>query len=606
MKPETPKPGIPKPFEIGLVLAGAVSAGAYTAGVMDYLFEVLDAWYQAKTRGDDVPTHEVKIKVIAGASAGGMTTAIAAVELLRRANDPEGTRDPAYRSLPYQAWVEKIDITRLLGIRDISTSEPLQSLLDASVIEEIASEVIDVDAIPPWKPIPFLDRELKLYLTLGNLRGLPYEFKLRGETGLPYGMTDHADYQYIEIKPDTPRADWIKLRNAAIATGAFPVGLASRLIQRDTNEYRERIYKDGRAISGLLKLDSQVNEPYNFVAVDGGTLNNEPIELARSVWERFTQDDKERINSVETLEQVRQEVRNRTESNGYALIMVDPFPDQADMGKNATPADTALSNIVGPLVSALRAQSLFKIEELLRAGDQDADDRFLIAPIRYTETGKKAMNAIASGFLGGFGGFLAREFREHDYRLGRRNCQRFLQKYFVLEKEEAHGRGWTLHNDYLIKDPADQTPYYPIIPVVPDDRLRKPQGEDNPWPTYTPLHARKLLAGLSVRTRALMKKTLPFGWVDSPWAMGIIILTAFLVGVGEYVKAARSVDQVWLFDGLKNGYILIFQVILFSCFLMLVVLRIGKQLIERKLIKKVYAMLMERMREWGILNEKRS
>ncbi len=70
-----------------------------------------------------------------------------------------------------------------------------------------------------------------------------------------------------------------------MATGAFPVGLAARLIKRDTFEYRERLSKDGRPLSGLMAMDNTVDKAYNFVAVDGGMLNNEPIELARSVWE---------------------------------------------------------------------------------------------------------------------------------------------------------------------------------------------------------------------------------------------------------------------------------------------------------------------------------
>ena len=32
-------------FHLGLTMAGAVSAGCYTAGVMDYLFEILDLYY---------------------------------------------------------------------------------------------------------------------------------------------------------------------------------------------------------------------------------------------------------------------------------------------------------------------------------------------------------------------------------------------------------------------------------------------------------------------------------------------------------------------------------------------------------------------------------
>jgi len=75
-------------FEIGLVMGGAVSAGAYTSGVLDFLFETLDAWEAAKKREDTlprnekkIPPHNVKISVVAGGSAGGMIAAISAGEL---------------------------------------------------------------------------------------------------------------------------------------------------------------------------------------------------------------------------------------------------------------------------------------------------------------------------------------------------------------------------------------------------------------------------------------------------------------------------------------------------------------------------------------------
>jgi hypothetical protein len=66
-------------FEIGLVMAGAVSAGAYAAGVVDFLIQALDQWHEGK-RDDDprCPRHDVSLKVLAGASAGGMSVAIAA------------------------------------------------------------------------------------------------------------------------------------------------------------------------------------------------------------------------------------------------------------------------------------------------------------------------------------------------------------------------------------------------------------------------------------------------------------------------------------------------------------------------------------------------
>src|SRR4051812_25889976 len=100
-----------RPFEIGIVMAGAVSAGAYTAGVLDFLIEALDAWHNAKAAGDlAAPRHEVRLKALTGASAGGITAAVAAVAL--------GERFPPVRQYPvarggagdnklFSTWVDK-------------------------------------------------------------------------------------------------------------------------------------------------------------------------------------------------------------------------------------------------------------------------------------------------------------------------------------------------------------------------------------------------------------------------------------------------------------------------------------------------------------------
>ena len=72
-------------FETGIVMAGAISAGAYSAGVMDFIIEALDAYEQAKNEPDwDGPRHSVRIPVLAGASAGGMTAAISALQVFPR------------------------------------------------------------------------------------------------------------------------------------------------------------------------------------------------------------------------------------------------------------------------------------------------------------------------------------------------------------------------------------------------------------------------------------------------------------------------------------------------------------------------------------------
>ena len=68
-------------FRLAINMPGAISAGAYTAGVLDFLTEALDAWYEAKRNHEAVPAHDVMIEAFTGASAGGMCAAISAILL---------------------------------------------------------------------------------------------------------------------------------------------------------------------------------------------------------------------------------------------------------------------------------------------------------------------------------------------------------------------------------------------------------------------------------------------------------------------------------------------------------------------------------------------
>ena len=99
-------------FEIGLVLAGAVSAGAYTAGVMDFLFEALDAWYARRNDDDRLPNHNVVVRVIAGASAGGINGAIASATCRYRFPPVNLKNVERYGSNNpfFSTWVTDIDI----------------------------------------------------------------------------------------------------------------------------------------------------------------------------------------------------------------------------------------------------------------------------------------------------------------------------------------------------------------------------------------------------------------------------------------------------------------------------------------------------------------
>jgi predicted acylesterase/phospholipase RssA len=125
-----------KPFELGLVMAGAISAGAYTGGVIDFLVQALDEWYKAKSAGAKVPRHDVKLKVMSGASAGGITAAIAAGAIASRFPPVTDVANSTFSDNKlFDSWVNRIDITSLLGVTDLQNKKaPVRSLLDAGLV----------------------------------------------------------------------------------------------------------------------------------------------------------------------------------------------------------------------------------------------------------------------------------------------------------------------------------------------------------------------------------------------------------------------------------------------------------------------------------------
>jgi hypothetical protein len=418
-------------FEIGLVMAGAISAGAYSAGVVDFLIEALDAYEAAKSQsGWDGPTHNVKLPVIAGASAGGMTAALAALHLFRDIEHARSNTNPpaSENNRLYSSWVTDISIERLLETSDMVTprgSTPgVRSALCCTVLEDIVARAFALSATPRQRAWVGRDNDknLAVILTISNLRGVPYSFKIFGNRKVDrYGMLNHGDY--LEFKIGLSQGDgtdvlnvrnssdpnWDLFRKGALATGAFPIGLLPRSLKRPVGDYfgglrvgRQQVDGSFKAMIPHLHLEPQAM--YEFISVDGGLLDNEPLELAR----RYLSGGPHLRNS-----------RNGNEAR-RALILVDPFPNFQELP--AEGSDDRMMSVVPSLLSTLIDQARFKPEELALAGDDRVFSRFMIAP-----TGP-----IACGSLGGFGGFLHQSFRRHDYLLGRRNAQAFLRWKFSL------------------------------------------------------------------------------------------------------------------------------------------------------------------------------
>lgn len=457
-------------FEFGLVMAGAISAGAYTAGVVDFLIEALDAWEEARRLdGYRGPQHRALLKVMSGASAGGMTSAIAGVALqsvvqpVRNVDAPP----PAEYNRLYDAWVRRIDVSYLLQTGDLVPGMPVRSLLDCTELERISQDSLVTSPLPVGRA--YVADPLPVYLTIANLRGVPYGFELFGEGAKPYGMFAHADHVAFAISRsgaplpaalpldpnDMASEGWKKLAQAALATGAFPIGLRSRVLARRFTDF------DGRFTKSPRWPQPVPADPFDILCVDGGLMNNEPLELAR----------KALTNDAHAAE-------GTVASEG--VIMIDPFPNTASFDPNWVPRDGLLP-VAGQMFSALINQARFKAEELDLASKPDVYNRYLIAPSRRSTTdGSTLEPAMASAILGGFGGFLSESFRRHDFQLGRRNCQAFLRTHFCLPESNALFETWPSadeREEWYVRDSGTDTlmtfkkedpqRMLPIIPLMP-------------------------------------------------------------------------------------------------------------------------------------------
>lgn len=469
--PPNPQPE-PGTYQLGLCMAGAVSAGAYTAGALDFLIEALDSWDAARETDKTAPSHRVRLRALSGASAGGMCAAILAA-LLHRRFPP--ARDAASRAANplWQAWVEGPDIGRLLDTSDrADPSAPLLSLLNVAALQGIVDGVLDA----PGQPVrrAWVAEALPIALSVGNLRGVPYGMGLGGGGTAAHKMRMHADsadfvlgaagahpgHVPLAAPAGSGAGNWPLLGQAALASGAFPLALRARRLSRAGGDYETRevlVPGDGHPASAYrdpvvakLRPDwpgGATPNPYDYLCVDGGVFDNEPLEFCRrhmmdAPGQRLVRDAR---------------FADRT------VLMLDPFPDTP--GEGPSDAATPLSGLIAPLISAWKMQCRFGAVDVALVAMPDVVSRMMLTPSRGRRD--EASGApLAAGGLGAFLGFFHREFRAHDFRLGRRNMQRFLQVHFALPAENPlfataavqPAGGWV--------DPDIKPGWLPIIPLA--------------------------------------------------------------------------------------------------------------------------------------------
>ena len=295
------------------------------------------------------------------------------------------------------------------------------------------------------------------------------------------------------------------MRDAAVSTGAFPIGLEYGFFDVESkyikhNEILSEMYDD---------LDTSITT-HNFrsAMIDGGLINNEPFELTEDLMMKrlgkiYPGMDEEKIRAMKN----------------YTILIVDPFPSEKRIPKTNTPNEADEENMypydffgaIGQLIMTVRTQLLIKPKLIKKAFDEGDFSCFLIAPRRRVfqkdkdgkikkedgkyvlkfevdENGNKLADsdgnpipsvyngslAIACGCLGGFGGFLDKSFRKHDFRLGQINCKSFLRTHFrfnikkTLEnpifKDSYRNEAAEIFKVKVVED--DGAEFYPLIPDV--------------------------------------------------------------------------------------------------------------------------------------------
>jgi hypothetical protein len=555
-----------KVFEISLSMAGAISAGAYTAGVIDFLVEALDRW-EAERGNPGTPSHRVVLRGFAGASAGGITGALAVVALAR---DPALPSDPAVPGWVhvkplYEAWVLGPDMrprgTRggLFGADDVTghgKPTSIRAVLDGTVLDQVRDKAFE--GFRPGPPRPYLADRFHAYLTLANMRGVPYavDFKARVGGAAEYGMQTHGDRAHyviegvgnaptpdvmadldagVRLRTSDVAADWRRqgsaeapapgswrtYAEATLSTSAFPIGLPPRRMLVDLAQYMGRLFPSittAQRVNYRDKLvpawtrstfrppDWAATSPRPVVNIDGGTFDNEPFELARMILLRKAGDG--------------WEMNPRTaDTADRAVIMVDPFPDPPEFTIDDARLDASLSFVAKRLLGVLMNQGRFKAQELVDAIDEEVYSRFLISPAGVDMPVRPfGADAIACGLLGGFGGFASQKFRDFDYRLGRRNCQQFLRTVFVVGERNEVVAGGAQATDH----PGERR----LVPLYgPTDQELVLTAAD--WPRIAIDEAESLVALFRRRIEAILPRL-----IDDFGFSGFIVSIVKKIGIG--------------------------------------------------------------------------
>jgi hypothetical protein len=271
----------------------------------------------------------------------------------------------------------------------------------------------------------------------------------------------------------------------------------------------------------------------NFVNVDGGTINNEPLDFVRIALAGLEGRNRRKPKEVDR-----------------ATILIDPFSDPESLGPREPPS---LLGLALPFILSLVYQARFKPADIALAKAPDIYSRYLIAPVGPPLADRKqsfGKAAIASGGLGGFLGFVDPAFLAYDYALGRRNAYEFLKRHLALPELARNvlfdSRAADQKKEYRIVE--NGIAYLPIVPLMRD--LRDAPPALPPWPALTAMPA-GLSDAIAARLDAVYELARAQARPDSWWKQAAA--NAYLwAGWREYLRGALREKAL---AAIRNGLI---------------------------------------------------
>ena len=473
-------------FEIAIAASGGTSMGAYIGGVLDFLLEAFECWQVASAEGM-APSHKVQLKHLVGTSAGGLSVSLAAMMAVKNSAYYRGGGQV---SPLYESWVNQIDLDKLLKPTPFGPTTSLFYPAPIEIRDQIFGALGQLDNATNrhWLADP-----LEVRATVGNLQGVPYglDFTVEGDPaanlevfhshrdhlafalntshcgGTLTGIGPAPDCYILPTTGTFTGGEWLRYGVAAVSSSSIPLVFPTQQVAQDPLVY------DWRA--SYYDIDTQearTDRPVwpqpsptacYFTATDGGVFNNVPFDIAH-----------DRLAGV----------HGRNPRDGInacrAVVVIDPLLE--DLGKSSKPQGTGLIGSLVAMIFAPIDQARLGALDLAMIKDESIYSRFMICPSRPNpdNPGRTwgASIALMTAPFHAVLGFAAREYRDHDFLLGRYNAQWFLKKHLMLPENHwlvANNAAWD-EGDAVTENGIK---YRPIIP------LRGTAAACQPLPNWT-------------------------------------------------------------------------------------------------------------------------